>query len=140
MKAITLWQPWASLISAGVKRIETRSWSAPAALLGERIAIHAGKTVFSVGDGAIFDRRVDVVLGPGWKRNIPRGAVVATAVLAGCEEMSEGNPERWPCGDEELFGDYGVGRFMWRLAEVELVEPPVPATGHPGFWDWQEEA
>ena len=27
MKAITLWQPWASLIAVGAKRIETRSWS-----------------------------------------------------------------------------------------------------------------
>lgn len=26
MKAVTLWQPWASLVAAGVKRIETRSW------------------------------------------------------------------------------------------------------------------
>ena len=136
MKAITLWQPWASLISAGVKRIETRSWCAPAALLGERIAIHAGKTVFSVGDGAIFDRRVDAILGPGWKRNIPRGAVVATAIVTSCEEMSEENRQQWPCGDERLFGDYDLGRFMWRLAEVKPVEPPVPAVGHQGFWEW----
>lgn len=27
MKAITLWQPWASFIAIGAKRIETRSWS-----------------------------------------------------------------------------------------------------------------
>ena len=41
MKAITLHQPWASLIAEGVKTIETRSWAPPAALWGERIAIHA---------------------------------------------------------------------------------------------------
>lgn len=40
--ALTLWQPWASLVAEGVKTIETRSWPAPAALAGERIAIHAG--------------------------------------------------------------------------------------------------
>lgn len=27
MKAISLWQPWASLVALGVKTIETRSWS-----------------------------------------------------------------------------------------------------------------
>lgn len=27
MKALTLWQPWASLVALGVKTIETRSWS-----------------------------------------------------------------------------------------------------------------
>lgn len=41
MKAITLWQPWATLIAIGAKTIETRSWPAPPALYGQRIAIHA---------------------------------------------------------------------------------------------------
>ena len=41
MPALTLWQPWASLIAIGAKSIETRSWPAPAGLVGERIAIHA---------------------------------------------------------------------------------------------------
>lgn len=26
MKALTIWQPWASLIARGVKQYETRSW------------------------------------------------------------------------------------------------------------------
>ena len=29
MKAISLWQPWASLVAEGVKTIETRSWAPP---------------------------------------------------------------------------------------------------------------
>ena len=29
MKALTLWEPWASLIARGHKIVETRSWSAP---------------------------------------------------------------------------------------------------------------
>lgn len=41
MKAVTLWQPWASLIAAEVKRFETRSWAPPEALIGTRIAVHA---------------------------------------------------------------------------------------------------
>lgn len=41
MKALTLWQPWASLVALGVKTIETRSWST-----GYRgpLAIHAAST------------------------------------------------------------------------------------------------
>jgi len=45
MKAISLWQPWASLIAVGVKPYETRDWAPPAALIGQRIAIHAAKKV-----------------------------------------------------------------------------------------------
>lgn len=44
MRALTLWQPWASLVAIGAKTIETRSWPAPASAVGERIAIHAAAT------------------------------------------------------------------------------------------------
>ena len=36
MKAITLHQPWASLIACGLKTIETRDWPPPRAVGGER--------------------------------------------------------------------------------------------------------
>ncbi len=39
MKALSLWQPWASLIALGVKTIETRSW---ATNYRGPLAIHAG--------------------------------------------------------------------------------------------------
>ena len=40
--ALTVWQPWASLIVAGVKPYEFRGWPAPRAYRGAEIAIHAG--------------------------------------------------------------------------------------------------
>lgn len=40
MKALTLWQPWASLVALGVKTIETRSWSTS---YRGPLAIHAAK-------------------------------------------------------------------------------------------------
>lgn len=40
MNAISLWQPWASLVAAGIKRIETRSWGTN---FRGPIAIHAAK-------------------------------------------------------------------------------------------------
>lgn len=42
MKALTIWQPWASMIMAGVKPFEFRSWRPPRATIGQRIVIHAG--------------------------------------------------------------------------------------------------
>lgn len=42
MRALTVWQPWASLIAVGAKPYEFRSWPAPAWIVGQRIAIHAG--------------------------------------------------------------------------------------------------
>jgi hypothetical protein len=45
MKAISLWQPWASLIACGAKPYETRSWAPPRHLIGTTIAVHAAKKV-----------------------------------------------------------------------------------------------
>jgi hypothetical protein len=45
MKALTIWQPWASLIMIGAKPFEFRRWDFRArepSLVGERIVIHAG--------------------------------------------------------------------------------------------------
>lgn len=41
MKALTIWQPWASLIVAGAKPFEFRGWSMPRSMIGQRIVIHA---------------------------------------------------------------------------------------------------
>ena len=42
MKALTIWQPWASLIMVGAKPVEWRGWACPQWIVGQRIAIHAG--------------------------------------------------------------------------------------------------
>lgn len=55
MKALSLWEPWATLIAVGVKTIETRSWAPPRKLLGERIAIHAAKHKPSKSDLALLN-------------------------------------------------------------------------------------
>jgi ASCH domain len=43
VRALSLWQPWASLIALGIKTIETRSWKAPASAIGQPLLIHAAK-------------------------------------------------------------------------------------------------
>ena len=46
MKAITIKQPWASLIVHGIKDIENRTWACPWKYIGHRVLIHAsGKPV-----------------------------------------------------------------------------------------------
>lgn len=93
MKAITLWQPWASLWGSGAKEYETRSW---ATSYRGPIAIHASKTCFGpyacelpVG----FTDAVIKALWPGetdpctivdnWDE-FPLGAIIATAELVKC--------------------------------------------------------
>ena len=83
MKALTIWQPWASLIARSVKQYETRSW---ATQYRGPIAIHAamknplsvslsGDCMGIIGDEMLYTRRL-----PLWE-HMPRGAIIATAEL-----------------------------------------------------------
>ena len=46
MYAITLRQPWVSLITLGIKTAKTRFWPASGRLIGQTIAIHAGRSLW----------------------------------------------------------------------------------------------
>jgi hypothetical protein len=85
MKAITIWQPWASLLAIGAKKYETRSW--PTKYRGT-IAIHAAKKdpckipligleKFDAAAGTELER---AGLGSTWFL-LPRGKIIATAEL-----------------------------------------------------------
>ena len=41
MKAISIKQPWASLIAHGIKDVENRTWKCPEKYIGQRVLIHA---------------------------------------------------------------------------------------------------
>lgn len=132
MKALPLWQPWASLVAVEAKRIETRHWRAPASLIGQRIAIHATKRTSELWlcDEEPFSEFVVA-------DELPLGAIIATAVLNRCSEMTEGAIEalRRAQPNEHAFGLYEPGRFAWILRDVERLAVPVPWRGSQGIFD-----
>lgn len=137
MKAITLHQPFASLIAFGEKTIETRSWRAG---YTGRIAIHAGKLSQDRAEECLDEPYRSLLVKHGVKTigDLPWGAVIATANLVGCQRMDADwidamVRERW--GEVKL-GYYAPGRYGWVLADIEPLQVPVPARGHQGLWDW----
>ena len=145
MKALTLHQPWATLIADSVKNIETRSWRPPQTLIGQRIAIHAGKTLIATHRlngptrGAMYRGH-----GAYWRQAIARGAVVCTARLAWAGQVRgfEDDDHVWvgvsPSSliQVDAYGDFGEGRWLWFLVDIEPLDPPVPARGRQGLWNW----
>ena len=151
MKALTLHQPWASLIEDGCKRYETRSWAPPADLIGQRIAIHAGAKRSSEQANLARDWGMD---------DLPLGAVVCTARLVAAHLVwvehrdpdgslwataAKGSIESDADPDYDLlahtfpideYGDYSPGRWAWRFDQVIQHDPPVPARGYQGLWEW----
>lgn len=132
MKALSLWQPWASLIAVGAKQIETRHWPAPRAIVGHRIAIHAAKrkTELWVCADHPFSEYVTADA-------LPLGAVVATAVVDRCTPMNElGIAELAATRPHEhAFGHYAIGRFAWVLRDVQALDEAIPYRGGQGIFD-----
>ncbi len=140
MKAITLWQPWASLIALGHKTIETRSWETR---YRGPLAIHASKR---------FARAEREMVENEWPFNLvlntvelPLGYIVATATLRAC--MSLDGRERYSpvfrqymdeCPYQHEFGNFARGRFAWLLDDVQPLAEPIPARGSQGLWDWED--
>ena len=135
MKAVSLWPPFGSLIAAGIKSIETRSW---ATRYRGRIAIYQTKT-WDRGVSAWYSRKLAMAIAPeiDWPRPpaIPLGAVVATAWLSDCVPTSRlaGSVTEV----ERLLGDYSPGRYGWILEDVVELPEPIPATGRQGLWNWE---
>ena len=153
MYAISLWQPWASLIAEGIKVQETRNWAPPKHLIGERIAIHAAKRRLTKAElrelPSMIHHDMSVRYGHFWEEDVPYGAVVATAELGGaCRVVGKDKMlglegrliyTNEPCRlFSDIYGDYSVGRIIWWLKDIEKFQEPVPAAGKQGFWDWKE--
>lgn len=144
---ISLWQPWASLVAAGAKRFETRSWAPPAGLIGKRIAIHAAKKpVFPIVCGLdnltleAIERALGVLTDPCWPARLPMGAVLCTAVLGGAYQCGQTielpGPTRGLWQPSESFAIAGAG--VPGSAPLELCQVPIDPFGDysPGRWAW----
>ena len=132
MKAISLTQPWASLVAVGAKRIETRSWR-PSSAVGEEIAIHASKgfplDCRQLCEQTLFARS----LKRSWMQ-LPVGSVVAVARVVSFDttERLLASGELTPL--EEAFGNYGPHRFGWRFEDIRPLSTPIECRGALGIW------
>lgn len=137
MKAITLHQPWASLIAAGFKTVETRSW--PTNHRGP-IAIHAGRTSAADGIDAVIAALATQDCGPVtdvldaiYRMRYPLGAVVCTASIVDCVRMdAEVIAKASPL--ERALGGWRPDRYAWMLDDVTELYGPVVARGAQGIW------
>lgn len=137
MKAISLLQPWATLVVMGIKTIETRSWGTKyrGALL-----IHAsqGKA------GSIFagDQPFKRYIHDFYK--LPFGAIIGKVIITdvvriGKLEMPDELMNRLTM-EEKAFGDYSEGRFAWMLEDHIQFSSPIPARGTLSIWEYPDEA
>ena len=147
MKAISLWQPWASALFTPLKPDETRHWPMPTKLIGEPIAIHASltdtretrmywedfNTGFNVEEIAQAFERLKI----RHYGDFPRGCIIGWCVFGAplhTSTIAEWKDHRSAL--QRRFGDYSPKRFAWPKQRAELFAKPYPCTGRQGFFDW----
>jgi hypothetical protein len=133
MKAISLWQPWASAIALGMKRIETRGWSTN---YRGRLAIHAAKT-WRTEQREFLAHAVEFGYAALAREPLPFGAIVATCMLTDVRGSLALRQEVF--ATELFFGDFGPYRFGWILDDIVQLAEPIPFKGRQGFFDVPDE-
>lgn len=136
MKAITLYQPYASLVACGAKTNETRSWHT---WYTGPLAIHAAQTEAYLFLATAPGRFRDALLAAGVDAdNLPTGAVVATSDLKACVQIVNQSiiDALAPTENEVYFGDWTLDRYAWVLSSPRMFVKPIPAQGHQRIWNW----
>lgn len=126
--ALTVWEPYATLLMIGVKEFETRSWPASWAQVGKRIAIHAGR---DKRDLALANEEPFRTALAG--RSFHLGCVLGTVLLVESVRMDEAFIDGLTVR-ERAFGHFEPGRHAFRCADPRWLHQPKPFVGHQKFW------
>jgi hypothetical protein len=127
VKALSLWQPWASLWSCGRKIYETRSWSTNYA---GPIAVHAAKRI----ETEISDMLREICeneFGGRWHVELPAGALIAVCDCVICKPTDHLHVD-----DEEFAqGNFTPGRFAFDPLNMRELPTPISWRGMQGLFD-----
>lgn len=127
MKAISIKQPWASLIAHGIKDIENRTWSCPKKYLGQRVLIHASGCHGRKFEVNLTDEQMkqafSLISEKSTSGEWEFGAVIGSVVIADCVQN---HPSVWA----------EKGCWNWVLKDAILFDKPIrDVKGRLGFWD-----
>ena len=128
MKAISIKQPWASLIAHGIKDIENRTWKCHQEYIGQRVLIHASKTVVGWRESPLNFHQREVAREHGFSFDeLPKGAIIGSVVIAACVKY---NPSVWA----------EKGCWNWVLKDAVLFDKPIrDVKGKLSFWNYNLE-
>lgn len=139
VKAVSLWEPWASLMARGAKRIETRDW--PTRYRGPLLICAAKrKVVWELEEDLAqpsFRRGLGLPERPTDRRReieeLPFGQALCLVDLYDCVP-TEALERLGAIGDDRPFGNYAAGRYGWVTTGLRRVMP-FPVTGRQGLFE-----
>jgi len=126
MKALSIKEPFATLIRDGIKIYETRSFKTN--YRGE-IYIHASLTLSKSENVKKANKYLRSDIKPGY--------ILCKCELVDCIPMTKEfidyiNNET----NESDYGRYELGRYAWKLRVIEILPEPIKAKGKLGIWNY----
>lgn len=127
MKALTIKEPWASLIIEEYKKYEFRSWKTK---YRGKILIHSGCSV----EKDMIKRFSDYDI------NINPGYIIGHATIVDCILVDEEFNKKLRNIDPVVYGRSNhTETYAWKLENVVKYENPIPCKGKLGLWNYCEE-
>jgi len=137
MKALTISQPYASLIADGKKFVENRVWFTS---YRGPLAIHAGKGTQYLAKSELS--------------NYPSGCIIAVARLSVCVNLKSVREDvarksidvnvpfatSFKSIADILAHEHTEGPYCWVLDDIRKLAEPIPCRGAQGLWEWKEPA
>ena len=128
MKAITIKQPWASLIVHGIKDIENRTWSCPDKYIRQRVLIHSSGCHGKKFEINLTDEQMEqafsLISETSTSGKWAFGEIIGSVEIVDCVQN---HPSIW--------AEKGV--YNWVLANPILYANPIEnVKGKLSFWDY----
>lgn len=127
MKALTIKEPWATLIIDGYKKYEFRSWKTN---YRGKILIHAGMSE----EKDMLKKFKDYNL------NCSKGMIIGEALLTDCILVTKEFEEELLKIDKTVYGrESHEMKYAWELENVIKYDKPILIKGKLGLWNYEEE-
>lgn len=126
MKALTIKEPWATLIIEGYKAYEFRSWKTN---YRGKILIHAGMSLEKENAEKFKD----------YNLNYSKGAIIGEAEITDCIFVTKEINEKLKELNPLVYGKSGhVERYAWKLENIKKYEEPIFVKGQLGLWNYDK--
>ena len=152
MKVLTIKQPWAYLIAAGIKDIENRTWKCPEKYIGKRVLIHASASAPKSIRELLSADQIDTVFksdlynDTDYAKQYSTGTIIGSVEIVDCvvnhtsiwAEKSIGCKDGCPDLENCPAGKCPHLIYNWVLAMPVLFDEPIPIVkGRLGFWEYE---
>ena len=125
MKALTIKEPWASLIIEGYKKYEFRSWKTN---YRGKILIHAGMSI----EKEMLERFKNYDI------DVQKGMIIGEAELVDCIKVTLEFQNELMKIDKTVYGRSNHAEdYAWKLENVVKYDKPIPAKGQLGLWNYE---